>query len=223
MTVLGIETATMICGVGIASGEGMVADYKILRKYAHAEVLPGAVERVLRDASLNGDDLNGIAVSIGPGSFTGLRIGLGLAKGLALGWDKPLVAVPTMEGLVGILPPVYRWVCVLLHARKGEVYRGLYCWINNVWMPQGKIDSIQVDDIHTGLPDEKIFFVGEGADLHRSTIESKRAHARFLPESRTLQSGYGVASKGREYFLSGKKDDIASLAPLYLKRFQGVA
>ena len=220
--VLGIETATTVCGVGIASEDGMVADDRIVREYAHAEVLPQAVERILIHSGVEGGDMDGIAVSIGPGSFTGLRIGLGLAKGLALGWDKPLIAVPTMEGLVKFLSHVCDWACVLLHARKGEVYRGLYRWLEETWKPDGDSGTCPVDEIAEGLPDDEIVFVGEGARRYHSYIESSVSRARWIPEPYSLPSGYAVAAWGRERFLSGQRDDPEALSPLYLKRFQGV-
>lgn len=223
MKVLGIETATSLCGVGLAGDEGFVADYKLLRGYIHAEHLPVAVERVLMDAGIPADEVDGIAVSIGPGSFTGLRIGLGLAKGLAFGLDKPLLAVPTMDGLVSQVPDVCEWACVMLVARRGEVYQGLYRWENGSWKLAGDYDVIPEDTIGDRLPEGEILFLGEGAICHRGIIQKKVKGARFMTSVQSLPSGYSVAEKGRELLQTGQTVDIDTLVPLYLKRFQGVA
>ena len=223
MKVLGIETATQVCGVGLAGDEGLLAEYRIVGKTIHAEHLPHAVETILKDAGVSAENLDAIAVSMGPGSFTGLRIGMGVAKGLALGLEKPLVAVPTMDGIVSQAPSSAAWACVLLIARKGEVYRGYYRWMENSWKLVGEYETLSETQICDGLPDQKILFLGEGAACYREIIRKRIKRACFPPQSLSLASGYGVASKGRELLKAGKTADIDSLVPMYLKRFQGVA
>ncbi len=223
MRVLGIETATTLCGVGLAGDEGFVADYRVLRGYTHAEHLPEAVDQVLKDAGFLVGDIDGVAVSIGPGSFTGLRIGLGLAKGLAWGWEKPLVAVPTMEGLVLQVPGMCEWACVMLIARKGEVYQGLYKWEKDSWRLVGDYGIVQEGKIGEGFPESEILFLGEGTTCYRETIQKRVKGTRFLPPVYSIPSGYGVAERGRERLQKGEVADIDTLVPLYLKRFKGVA
>ena len=223
MMVLGIETATDLCGVGLAGDEGFVADYRLLRGHVHAEHLPAAVEKVLKDAGLLPKEIDGIAVSIGPGSFTGLRIGLGMAKGMAFGLDKPLVAVPTMDGLVSQVPGLCEWACVMLIARKGEVYQGLYRWEKGSWGMVGRYKVVQEEKIGEGFPEGEVLFLGEGTTCHRETIQERTGGARFLPPVYSLPSGYGVAEKGMELLQKGEVAEIDKLVPLYLKRFQGVA
>ena len=223
MIVLGIETATQICSVGLAGEEGFIADSRRSGKTIHAEHLPNAVESVLRDAGIASEALDGIAVSIGPGSFTGLRIGMGMAKGLAYGWDKPLVAVPTMDGLVSQVPGCIGWACVLLVARREEVYRGIYRWEGNSWKLSNGYRVIAVKNIVQGIPDHEILFLGEGATCHQKIIQQQIERAHFPPAEQPLPSGYCVAAKGRELLKQGKVADIDTLVPMYLKRFQGVA
>jgi tRNA threonylcarbamoyladenosine biosynthesis protein TsaB len=223
MIVLGIETATRICGVGLAGEDGFIADSRRSGKTIHAEHLPNAVESILRDAGIASHALDGIAVSIGPGSFTGLRIGVGMAKGLAYGWDKPLVAVPTMDGLVSQIPGCVGWACVLLVARREEVYRGIYHWEGSSWKLIDEYQVIAVKNIDQGIPDHDILFIGEGATCHQKIIQQQIERAHFPPAEQPLPSGYAVAAKGRELLTRGKVADIDTLVPMYLKRFQGVA
>jgi len=223
MIVLGIETATSLCGVGLIDSKGFVADYRLLREYIHAEYLPVEIDRLFKDAGILPEDIDGIAVSVGPGSFTGLRIGLGVAKGLAFGLGKPLVAVPTMDGLMVNVPPLCEWACVFLIARKGEVYQGIYKWGHNCWEQVGSYGVVQEKDIGKELPDGNVLFLGEGAQCYQTIIQKRIRKARFLPQVYSLPSGYNIAEKGREFLQAGKVEDLDSLVPLYLKRFQGIA
>ena len=223
MIILGIETATQLCGVGLAGDEGLIADHRLSGKTIHAEHLPRAVETVLGDAGIPDESLDGIAVSIGPGSFTGLRIGLGLAKGMAFGLDKPLMAVPTMDGIVSQVPGCVEWTCVLLIARKGEAYRGIYRWTESSWSLAEPFGIVPEENIKVGLPTEKIMFLGEGALLFRNSILKQIDGAWFPPTMLHYSSGTTIAEKGRELLARGETADIDSLVPLYLKRFQGVA
>ena len=222
MMVLGIETATVVCGVGLVGDEGWVAEYRLRRGYTHAERLPGAVEKVLADAAVSPEQLDGIAVSIGPGSFTGLRIGLGLAKGLALGWEKPLAAVETMDGLVSQVPGMCDRACVMLVARKGEVYQRLYAWEDGRWTSFGAYQLVQEDKIGKELPEGDILFLGEGAACYRERLRQRKTGTRFLGPALALPSGCGVAVRGRELLTRGEVTDADALVPFYLKRFQGV-
>jgi len=222
MNVLGIETATSICGVGVAGVDGFLADYRFLREYSHAERLPVITQNMINDIGLTMDQLDGIAVSIGPGSFTGLRIGLGFAKGLAFGLKKPLIAVPTMDGLAWKMSDLAEWVCALLTARKGEAYQGIYHYSKTGWEMQGSIDVVTQEGIGSNLTDEKIYFVGDCVGSYQDAISKQVKNGRFLPEMLSLPSGYSIAGKGREMLVSGNIENIDTLAPHYIKRFQGV-
>ncbi len=223
MIILGIETATSLCGVGLIDNKGFVGDYRLLRGYIHAEYLPVEIDRLFKDAEIHPKQLDGVAVSIGPGSFTGLRIGLGVAKGLAFGLAKPLVAVPTMDGLLVNVPPLSEWACVLLTARKGEVYQGIYKWKENYWQQVGNYEIVQEENIGDQFYDRDVLFLGEGALCYQTMIQERVKKARFLPQLYSLPSGYNIAKKGKEFLQAGKVEDLDSLVPLYLKRFQGIA
>ena len=222
MIVLGIETSTSLCGVGLADESGLIADYRLIRGFAHAEQLAGAAQKILSDAEIQFQDLSGVAVSIGPGSFTGLRIGLGFAKGLAFSHDLPLMAVPTSSGLIATIPPLASTACALLVARKGEVYRGVYVWQGSAWCIQQDVEAVAAGAICDGLPEGDVLFIGPGVLAHRDEIASF-ARAVFLDDVYSHPTGYGVAAVGRTMLAAGQTSDLDSLVPTYLKRFQGVA
>ena len=223
MIVLGIETATPLCGVGLIKNKKFVVDYRLFMRYIHAEYLPVEIDRLFKDVHILPEEIDGVAVSIGPGSFTGLRIGLSVAKGLAFGLEKPLIAVPTMDALMVDVPPVSEWACVLITARKNELYQGIYKWEHNHWEQVGDYEIVQKKDIAKKLSDKDILFLGEGALCYQSIIQEKIEKARFLPQVYSLPSGYNIAKKGEEFLEVGKVEDVDSLVPLYLKRFQGIA
>lgn len=222
MIVLGIETATRICGVGLAGPEGLIAEYRIRGDNTHGEKLSQAVSWLLQNCGLDASRVEGVAVSIGPGSFTGLRIGLGFAKGFAYGLDLPLAAVPTMDALVSRIPDRFPNLCVLLPARKGEVYRGLFKWLNGSWALSSNIEDIEVVRLGDGFSDEETLFIGDGAVQYRDEIIRVVKKAVFFPNAFSTPSGFQIALCGREKLLSGERADNFPLVPQYVKRFQGV-
>ena len=222
MRVLGIETATDLCCVGLADGADLIAEYRLHRRYAHAERLPEAVNRLVDDSGFRLTDLDAVAVSIGPGSFTGLRIGLGFAKGLALGLKKPLAAVPTMDGIMLAVPPLCPLACVLLIARKGEMYRSVYRWKEDRWEASEGIDIVTEERIVQDLPESSVVFIGEGSVVYRECIRRRFSQARFFPVYYSTPSGVTIAVKGAEMLEKGETTDLGSLTPMYIKRFQGI-
>jgi tRNA threonylcarbamoyladenosine biosynthesis protein TsaB len=223
MKVLGIETATSICSVGLSSEQGFMAEYRLRGGYNHAEQLPAAVQNVLQGSGLNLADVDGIAVSIGPGSFTGLRIGLGLAKGLAYGSGKPLLAVPTMDALIYPVQVQCVLACVLIIARKDEVYLGLYKSLHGEWKPKGDPRIVPIEKIGEELPESEILFIGEGSFKYSEIIKQKVKKCCFIPSYYSMPSGYSVAAKGLQFLRIGHIADTNSLVPQYIKRFKGVA
>jgi tRNA threonylcarbamoyladenosine biosynthesis protein TsaB len=222
MTVLGIETATPVCAVGLANKAGLVAETRIFTGNTHAEQLPVCVQNLLGQARIPAERLDGIAVSIGPGSYTGLRIGLAFAKGMAFALEKKIVAVPTMDGMVSAVPSVSPYVCVLMHSRKGEVYQGLYRRENDRWCRIGEFGVVEEKHLGDGLPKEDVLFIGEGARLYRSTIERWCRNPRFFSVLYPISSGVSIAAEGRRRLLEDQSDNPDNLVPLYLKAFQGV-
>ena len=222
MVVVGIETASRVCGVALAGPDGWMAEYRIRGQSTHGETLADAVSMLLGKTRIGIGQIDGVAVSIGPGSFTGLRIGLGFAKGFAFGRGLPLVAVPTMDGLAVLVPTVFQNLCILMPSKKGEVYQGLYRREPTGWILSGQLKTVAENQIGEGWPEEETVFIGEGAVQHAAAIQAKTPKAVFFPEVYSLPSGYGIARRGRDLLMAGQRSDIGSLVPQYLKRFQGV-
>jgi tRNA threonylcarbamoyladenosine biosynthesis protein TsaB len=213
MRVLALETSTLAGGVALVDGERLVAEYVLDVSITHSERLMAAVDRVLGDARWAPRDLEGLAVSIGPGSFTGLRIGVSTVKGLALALGLPIAAVPTLDAMAAAVPWPALPVCPVLQARRGEIYTSLY---------RHDGDGLRREWEYLALPPEELaarltaptLLVGDGA----AGIESP--HARRLPAPRRVPSPACVAVLGRERLRLGETVGAAELVPLYLRPSQ---
>jgi tRNA threonylcarbamoyladenosine biosynthesis protein TsaB len=218
MRILGIETATRTGGVAIISESGVIAEYTLNVEVTHSERLMSTVDRVLADTGLTLAGIDGFAVSSGPGSFTGLRIGIAAVQGLTFTTGKPVAAVPTLRALAWNLPHAAHPVCPLLDARKQEVYAALYrCGEGGpVMIMQERVSSLQE---LAGETDGITLFTGEGANLFRREImRFFGERAVFAPLSATVPSAASVAEIGLGMMRSGETADPENLAPLYIRR-----
>jgi len=218
MQLLAIETATLSGGVAIAAEEGIVAEYRLNVEMTHSERLLMMVDRVLKEARVSLDKIDAIAVSIGPGSFTGLRIGLATAKGLCLGAEKPLIAVPTLAALAARVPFAPVPVVPMLDAKKKEVYWGSFQFRD------GRVERLSPDSVSS--PEAMLrqltppaLFLGSGAILYKELIrQALGEHAQFAPMSLALPSAASVAELGHEDLRRGAFCDPVLAVPLYLRR-----
>jgi tRNA threonylcarbamoyladenosine biosynthesis protein TsaB len=217
MRVLGIETATDMSSVAIADESGLTAEFTMCRGAGHAESLPLSVKTLFDRTGLAMDSLSGLAVSIGPGSFTGLRIGLGLAKGMALSLGLPLAAVPTLDALAARIPPA-PWAAIVIPSQRNEVYLGLYRFGSNGWSLSDPVRFIPTDRVFEELPQGGGIMAGPNADAFRDGL-----HRADVIIHRLLPSALTIAEAGIRKFQKGETSDLDSTVPFYLKRFQGVA
>jgi tRNA threonylcarbamoyladenosine biosynthesis protein TsaB len=218
MFILGIETSTKTGSVAVISGDAVIAQYSLNIEVTHSERLMSTVDRVLKDIGIAIADMDGFAVAIGPGSFTGLRIGLAAIKGLAFATGKPVAAVPTLKALAWNLPHASHPVCPLLDARKNEVYAALYQYegLRLVQlMPEATIPLAEIADRVPGT----VLFTGEASRLYQQAIEKAFGdRAFFAPRTACLPSAAAVAEIGLGIIQNGEHIDPDSLTPLYIRR-----
>jgi tRNA threonylcarbamoyladenosine biosynthesis protein TsaB len=218
MYILGIETATKTGGVSIVSENGVLAEYTLNIEVTHSERLMSTVDRVLKDTGFTLANIDGYGVSIGPGSFTGLRIGLSTIKGLAITTGKPVAAVPTLKALAWNIPFPHYPVCPLLDARKKEVYAALYRHDGRNYiqeMPDAVISLAEMAGTITG----DVLFTGEGARLFAVDIKKifgGRAH--FAPLSSSVPSAASIAEIALMMLKNGQQTDPDALVPMYIRR-----
>jgi tRNA threonylcarbamoyladenosine biosynthesis protein TsaB len=210
MRVLAVETSSLAGGVALLEDERLVAEYLLDVSITHSERLMAAIDRVLADARWTARQLGGLAVAVGPGSFTGLRIAVSTVKGLALALDLPIAAVPTLDAMAAALPWAALPVCPVLDARKGEVYTSRYRWDGGAMRREWDYLALSPEALAQRL-DEPMILAGDGA----ATIRSP--HARLLPPPRRLPSPACVGVLGLERLRGGDTVAAATLAPLYLR------
>ncbi|HWR72941.1 MAG TPA: tRNA (adenosine(37)-N6)-threonylcarbamoyltransferase complex dimerization subunit type 1 TsaB [Nitrospirota bacterium] len=218
MIILGIETATRTGSVAVVNDSGVIAEYTLNIELTHSERLMSTVDRVLSDTGIKVADLNGFAVSIGPGSFTGLRIGLAAVKGLALATNKPVTAVSTLKGLAWNLPYSRYPVCPLLDARKKEVYAAIYRFGENGLVQEMEESVLSLGEL-AGRVKERTIFTGEGSHLFQDGIRSLFGErAVFAPASAMAPSAASIAGIGMMQLNDGDRADPDSLTPQYIRR-----
>src|SRR3972149_6461465 len=217
MRILAVETSTLAGGAALLDGDRLVGESALNIRPTHSERLMAAVDHLLHLSGWELGQLEGLAVAIGPGSFTGLRIGISAVKGLALGLGIPVAAVPTLDALAATLPFAAHPVCPVLDAKKGEVYASLYHWSGGAmgrdWeylavAPEALCDRLR------GL----VIFVGDAVETLGGLLRARLGdNARFAPAARRQPSPGCVGALGHALLLAGQTVDASALTPLYLR------
>jgi tRNA threonylcarbamoyladenosine biosynthesis protein TsaB len=217
MRILAVETSTLAGGAALLDGERLLGEYTLNIKATHSERLMAAVDRLLGDSGWDVADLEGLAVAIGPGSFTGLRIGVSAVKGLALALGIPVAAVPTLDALAATLPFATYPVCPVLDAKKGEVYACLYHWDGGAMVRDWEYLALTPEALCHRLSGT-VIFLGDAPETLRGLLETRLgSNARFAPAGRRLPSPGCVGVLGHALLLAGRTVDAAALTPLYLR------
>ena len=213
-----INTATPAGSVALTAGEEVVAELLLNLAGPHSDHLLPGIEALLRQTGWQLADLAAVAVVAGPGSFTGLRVGVATAKGLAFAAAKPLVGISSLQTLACQVPGTLLPVCSLLDARKQEVYAGLYQWRDGVPQPLAPERVIDPELLLDQLSGETLF-VGEGCKVYRTLIVRRlgtRAH--FAPWPCNPLRASSAAPLALAALASGETASAAALQAVYIRR-----
>lgn len=220
--ILAIETATKVCSVALSDNGSVVAESTLNVPQVHVERLVICANDILANLHMNYTDLDAVAVSNGPGSFTGLRIGLSVAKGITFARDKKLIAVPTLDAIALRARDFSggRVVVPLLHARAEEFYYAPFKIDGSRVNRLGKYGIAEAEEIADEFGEETLF-VGEGVEAFSANDSSV---GKFGTKSlKVLQaSAREVAMLADDKFSRGDFSDVRSLAPLYIKDFVAI-
>lgn len=218
MRVLGIETATWTASVAIIDEALTLAEKSLPDSTSHATALFPLVNDTLRAAQVSLDDLDLIAVSIGPGSFTGLRIGLSVAKGLALAHDRPIVGVPTLEALAVAAGPRSQVLWTVLDARKREVYAAAFhCTAADGVAMIAPPTVCSAAQLAAQLAPPCVV-IGDGVDVYREVWRARLGSGIELQSAASVRpSGAAVARLGLRRFRAGGADAVDELEPYYVR------
>lgn len=221
--ILIIETATRVCSVALAQNGRTVAIRESDEKNIHASRTMVFVNEVLEEAGLTAKELDAVAVSEGPGSYTGLRIGVSTAKGICYAMDKPLMSISTLRamayGAVQLLSkeanPENAFFRPMIDARRMEVYTALYDHMNN---PLTEVEARIIEEKSFGeeLKQQVTWFFGDGAEKCKELLGSN-PHARFLEELRPSAGWMSMLAENK--WEQKEFEDLAYFEPFYLKDF----
>ncbi|MEY8849833.1 tRNA (adenosine(37)-N6)-threonylcarbamoyltransferase complex dimerization subunit type 1 TsaB [Psychroserpens sp. XS_ASV72] len=213
--ILSIETSTTNCSVSLSKeGEILVLKEDNNVNYSHAESLHVFIDEVIKDSNIQPETIDAIAVSKGPGSYTGLRIGVSAAKGLCFALEKPLISVPTLQALARQVNISDGFIIPLLDARRLEVYTSVFdSEFNEIHPVEAHV--LNEHSFEAFLSKEKIYFIGNGVEKTKALISHPNAH--FI-EGR-LPSANEMASVAYSKYKKSDIEDVAYFEPFYLKDF----
>jgi tRNA threonylcarbamoyladenosine biosynthesis protein TsaB len=222
MRILGIESSSLVASVAVVEDEVLTAEYTVNFKRTHSQTLLPMLDEIVKMVELDLETVDAIAVSGGPGSFTGLRIGSATGKGLGLALKKPLVSVPTVDAMAyNLYGSAYR-VCPVMDARRNQVYTGIYDNRDgfSVIKEQCAMDIGElVEELNAA--GEKVVFLGDGVPVYKKHIEEKiMIPFLFAPTHLNRQRAAAVAALGAWYYKEGKTLTAAEHSPVYLRKPQ---
>jgi len=213
--ILCIETATTNCSVSVCNNGKLLALVEDNGKnYSHAERLHTSIQKVLQKANLNKSQLNAIAVSKGPGSYTGLRIGVSAAKGLCYALDLPLIALPTLHVLAQQVQQETDYIIPMLDARRMEVYAAVFD-ANYNSIRETKAEILSETSYSNYLDQGKVAFIGNGVEKFAAVCQ--HPNAVFIADK--LPSAREMCAPATEKFFQNDFENLAYFEPFYLKDF----
>jgi len=221
MPVLALETATLVSGVALATESSLLAEWKLETAKTHSELLLPHVEMLLQAAQVEKQELKAVAVSLGPGSFTGLRIGLATAKALAYALRIPLIGVPTLEALAYNCPVPGVLLSPFLDAQKGNVYQGRYHIENGrvVEVQPPRVVAFQKALEELVADGEPAMALGEGvAWLQQPKYKALQEALVPTPLSVAMPRAASVAALAWQRLQQGDSDEAMTLEPMYIRR-----
>jgi tRNA threonylcarbamoyladenosine biosynthesis protein TsaB len=217
--ILNLETATTMCSVALAKDGLLLSKKELNGDYTHAENLTCFIETIFEEVKLSLNEVDAIAISKGPGSYTGLRIGVSTAKGLCYSLDKPMIALNTLEHSAYGCSIQYgkddELFCPMIDARRMEVYCAVFDKSNRL-IRSTAAEIIDVQSFQTLLEKQTVYFFGDGATKCKPVLASNR-NAVFLDH--LYPSAVNMIALSEKAFQHRQFEDIAYFEPFYLKDF----
>lgn len=222
MKILALDSSGPNCSVSLVEDEKVIANFNLNNGITHSETLVPLIDELFKFSKMSINEVDAFACSIGPGSFTGLRIGIATIKGFALSLNKPVISVPTLHSLAYNVPYFDGIVCTVLDARNDNVYSALF----NVKGKPEMIGDYITDTIDTLISELKkynsnILFVGDGSVSFKERFENEfKERAFFMPSHLNEQTALSVAKAAYDKALLNDYDSVDAMHPLYLRKSQ---
>ncbi|MEJ8552695.1 tRNA (adenosine(37)-N6)-threonylcarbamoyltransferase complex dimerization subunit type 1 TsaB [Tepidibacter sp. Z1-5] len=221
MKVLGIDTSSKAASVAIMEDDKLISEYTINNNKTHSQKLMPIIENMFELNEMSADDIDLISVCVGPGSFTGLRIGVATAKAIAHAIDVPMVIVNSLEALAFNISMTNKTVYPMIDAQKKQVYTCKYSWDKESLLKVGEIDVKKVEDLAEELKSslEEFVLIGEGADLHKEVFENIN-NVYIAPNSHRLSRASSICEIGIQKFKKGDTKTHYDVVPYYIRKSQ---
>ena len=220
MKILGLDSSGIVASVAIVEDDVLIAEYTVNYKKTHSQTLLPMLDEIAKMTELDLNSIDAIAVAAGPGSFTGLRIGSATAKGLGLALKKPLIAIPTVEGLAYNLYDISGLICPIMDARRKQVYTGIYRFTDHQLKVVEDQMAVPMETVIEKLNQygEAVTFLGDGvAVFHELIAEKMTVPYSFAPAHVNKQRAAAVAALGEIYYRQGKTETAMEHVPDYLR------
>lgn len=220
MKILGLDSSGIVASVAIVEDDVLIAEYTVNYKKTHSQTLLPMLDEIAKMTELDLNSIDAIAVAAGPGSFTGLRIGSATAKGLGLALKKPLIAIPTVEGLAYNLYDISGLICPIMDARRKQVYTGIYRFTDHQLKVVEDQMAVPMETVIEKLNQygEAVTFLGDGVPVfHELIAEKMTVPYSFAPAHVNKQRAAAVAALGLIYYREGKTETAMEYVPDYLR------
>ena len=216
MLIFGVDTCSSAATSAIFDGEKLLAQTVINHKKTHSQKIMPQIDNLFSLSELSISDIDVFAAAVGPGSFTGVRIGVATVKGMAQALSKPCVAVSTLEALAYPLASFNGLVCPILDARRGQVYNAIFKKGKRLCPDR----ALSLSELLTEVSGEKVIFLGDGIFPYRDEILSVMPDAEFAPKSIAMNLAGNVCEVAYEKFMKGDAVTADSLVPSYVRLSQ---
>ncbi|HBD64845.1 MAG TPA: tRNA (adenosine(37)-N6)-threonylcarbamoyltransferase complex dimerization subunit type 1 TsaB [Clostridiales bacterium] len=223
MKVLAIESSSITASCAVSDNEKLLGEYTLNHKKTHSEKLMPLIESLMTDLNISIQDIDVIAISEGPGSYTGLRIGAAIAKSMAYAVNIPIVNVPTMKSMAGNVLDLNKLIVPVMDAGAGRIYSGIYRWENQELITVVEQFPCNIHELTDMLNEyeEPVIFNGDGSVNYRSVIEEKfKGKMHFAPERFNYLSASTLVYIGWSMALKGELIKASDFRPQYLRLSQ---
>ncbi|MPQ43560.1 tRNA (adenosine(37)-N6)-threonylcarbamoyltransferase complex dimerization subunit type 1 TsaB [Clostridium tarantellae] len=222
MIVLGVDSSSSTATCALISEKGVLGEINLNDKKQHSVLIMDMIDRLLKDCNLTIKDIDGFAISEGPGSFTGLRIGMATLKGLSFGTNKPCVSISSLKGLAYNVINFTGIICPIIDALRNNVYTCLYKFENGELISLTDSDCLSLDELIELLQekDEPIMFLGDGVQKHKQTLSEKVRNTYFAPITSNYPKASSICSLALPLLQEGFFNDLNTMAPIYLRKSQ---
>jgi tRNA threonylcarbamoyladenosine biosynthesis protein TsaB len=222
MLILALETSAISASCAVLEDEKVIAEYFVNNKLTHSKTIMPMVENMLKTAEVDMGDIDLFAVGAGPGSFTGVRIGIATLKGLAAPFDKPCVGVSTLEAMAQNLAGFNGIICSVMDARCEQVYNALFESDGKQIKRLCEDRAISIEELKNNLEtfsEKDVILVGDGADLCYNILYIMK-NSKVAPTNIKYQRAFGVAILAKRLFDEGNFSNVDTLKPTYLRLSQ---